>query len=164
MPRSHRCGKTLAKPRRCLSHGDQRLVPVEHDRVVASGELVPAQSRSGECLERPRIRHLTRRPAELAELSAPPGADSLLQLGITEVREVLERRARRPFLALKDQGNERREDRNGGSDARATGAHDVREAVAGRAIADLVVVLRVAEKAGEGKLPPRPAEAAPAEP
>src|ERR1700682_5634856 len=111
MPRAHRGGKTLAKPRRCLTQGDQRRVPVEHGRMVAAGELVPAQSRSGERLERRRIRYLIRGPAEFAELSAPAGADSLLERGITEVREVLERRARRPFLTLKDQGNERREDR-----------------------------------------------------
>src|ERR1700694_1669631 len=125
MPGTHPGGKALAESRRRLSQRDQGAVTLEPCLMVTSGELLPAQPRPVERLERARIRHIRRRPAEVAELSAPAGADGLLQLGITEFGEVLERRARRPFLPLKDQRNERREQREGGGHACAPGADDM---------------------------------------
>src|SRR5205085_9944938 len=64
-------------------------------------------------------------------------------LPIYVVGEVLERRRGAPLLAGEEQRDERRAEHERGGDVEATGAHQCRGALAGRPVADLVVVLEV---------------------
>src|ERR1035437_9892467 len=79
-------------------------------------------------------------PAEAGELEAPSRADRLAQFRIGMAGEVLEGSAGTPLLALEEQRHERRGEQQRGSNPQPPLAHQGASALAGCAVADLVMV------------------------
>src|SRR6202453_1193783 len=77
-------------------------------------------------------------PAETAELLAPPLRDQPSQFGILVVGEIQKRRLRAPFLALKQQRYERRQQRQRGDRFEFRYAQHHAQALSLGSIADLI--------------------------
>jgi len=123
-------------------------------------DLTAAGEATGERLWRLRVGDLVRGPAEGGELPAPAVAHEAAELEVDVVGEVLERRRGAPLLALEQHRHERGAQHEGGGDVEPPGAEQGRGALAGGPVADLVVVLEVAEQAVGGDAGQGPAVAA----
>src|SRR5215469_11307544 len=93
------------------SQSNQLPGPFQHLRMMLLADLIPTQLRTLERLSAAWIRNLLRLPPERSKLSLPALRNGPRQLRIFVMSEVLERRRRRKFLPLKEQGDKGREQR-----------------------------------------------------
>src|SRR5205807_9400952 len=140
---------------------DQRPVPAQDLAMRREVELLPAKPGTGKGRRVLRIGCRSRVPAAGGELGQTPTARRLRDLGILVVGEEWERCARAPLLAHEEQGDEGRGQHERGTDLDSIGPDQRRDATALSPIADLVVVLEVAAKAGGRQAGRRPSVAAP---
>src|SRR5918999_6184934 len=131
--------------------------------MVRLVDLGPIQLRTRECLRILRVRHVDWVPAQLREFLSPAVRNLTRSGGIREIDEVEERRTCTPLLALEQHRDERRGHHQGRSDFQKVCAHEIAAALATGTIADLVVVLQVAEEpiareAASGASVPAPPE------
>ena len=117
--------------------------------VPAVVRLVPSQSAGFERRRGLRVRHLLGPPPEGGEFSSAPLADGAAELGVFVVGEVLKRRRRAPLFALEQHGRERPQQNERGRNPQPRVVDEHAQPVTGRAIAHLVVILRVADEAVE---------------
>jgi hypothetical protein len=96
-----------------VPQADELPIPLQKLGVRRLGHFGPVELGASESLGFLRIRYGAL-PAETTELPAPPLRDQPSQLGILVVREIKKRRLRAPFLALKQQRHERRQQRQRG--------------------------------------------------
>ena len=97
------------------------------------------------------------------ELARPTRAHALVELRVRVVGEVQERRRLAVLLAHEQQGHERREQHDAGDELDRLEAHERRQPLAERPVADLVVVLGVHDEVAAVEAHGRSAVASPAE-
>src|SRR5947209_11041138 len=130
----------------------ERRVPAERRLSLAGGAPFPVDAALLECLLRLRVGDLAAEVVEGLELLAPPLAHRLDERFVAVGDEVEERFGRPPFLALEVQGQRRGKRGERRRDAGASRRGQLHQAVAPRAVADLVVVLREDDEAASGQV------------
>src|SRR5437773_11557943 len=86
------------RPRQPSPQSDQLPIPGEHLPAAGLLDLVPAEFRSLDCRGVLRVGDALRAPTEGGELAPPALGYRSTQVGVGVVGEVLEGRARGPFL------------------------------------------------------------------
>src|ERR1700733_14450612 len=130
---------------------DELCEPLKHLFVRALVDLVPVQLGALEGLTLLGIGDEIGVPSEGGELAAATLGDGLCHRVLFMVREVLEGRGGSVLLTLKDERDEWSGEDKAGGDLRTVEADDLLEAIAGGAIADLIVVLDEADKVMHGE-------------
>ena len=87
--------------------------------------------------------------------SLPPACGHFLRQLAVEITEERKRLARSPFLAHEQERHGRREQHDGDGRSKSVGVCDVHQAIAERAVADLVVVLQKRYERGRAQIPAR---------
>ena len=121
----------------------EEVLVVRHPDVVGLG---PVEHRSAEGALGQRIGDLALEPLESGELLAPAVAHRLAELAV-EVAEEEERLPAAPLLAHEDERRRRREELDGGERFQLFFVRQGQQALAHRAVADLVVVLQEIDEA-----------------
>ncbi len=129
-------------------------IPLEHLRVRRFRQFGPIELRADEGFQFLWVRHRPL-PVKAAEFPAPSVRDQPAQLGVLMIGEIEKRSLRPPFLALEQQGHERRQhgQRRDGLELRHSQQHA--QALALRTIADLIVILRAYHELMRGNAPRR---------
>src|ERR1700761_1284002 len=136
----------------CVAEGDQFFVPGEYPGVLRLLNFVPIEFRALEGCGVLRVGDFVRTPSEGLEFLLAAFGDEAAELHVFVIGEVLERGGRGPLLALEEHGHEGRGKDERSGDLCAAGAGELREPLALRAVADLVVILRVAEETPCGEI------------